>query len=238
MCDKPAAEPALPAPAPQVETAAAALPEALTLQIGRMAQDAAGILLGTAPSGSRPRIEVLVGRLDPHLRLAPCQKLEPYLPAGSPVLGRTRMGLRCTQGSKHWNVSLPLQVRVWARSLTASTALPFGTVLQAQHLVVAEVDLAALPDPAIGQPDSALGRTLSRGLEPGQALRRGDLKLRQWFNTGDTVRITAVGEGYAISSEGQALGPGLEGQSIRVRTETGRIISGMVSGDRRVDVAL
>ena len=194
--------------------------------------------MGTAPSGSRPRIEVLVGRLDPHLRLAPCQKLEPYLPAGSPVLGRTRMGLRCTQGSKHWNVSLPLQVRVWARSLTASTALPVGTVLQAQHLVVAEVDLAALPDPAIGQPDSALGRTLSRGLEPGQALRRGDLKLRQWFNTGDTVRITAVGEGYAISSEGQALGPGLEGQSIRVRTETGRIISGMVSGDRRVDVAL
>lgn len=203
-----------------------------------MAQDAAGILLGTSASAAGPRIEVLVGRLDPHLRLAPCLKLEPYLPAGSPLLGRTRMGLRCSQGPKLWNVSLPLQVRVWAQSLTAATVLPAGTVLQAQHLVVAEVDLAALPDPAVGRPEAALGRTLGRGLEPGQALRRGDLKLRQWFNTGDTVRITAVGAGYAVSSEGQALGPGLEGQSVRVRTEAGRTISGVVSGDRRVDVAL
>lgn len=225
-------------PVSHAETATTALPDALTLQISRMAQDAAGILLGTSASAAGPRIEVLVGRLDPQLRLAPCLKLEPYLPPGSPLLGRTRMGLRCSQGPKHWNVSLPLQVRVWAQSLTATTVLPAGTVLQAQHLVVAEVDLAALPDPAIARPEAALGRTLGRGLVPGQALRQSDLKLRQWFSTGDTVRITAVGAGYAVSSEGQALGPGLEGQSIRVRTETGRIISGVVSGDRRVDVAL
>jgi flagellar basal body P-ring formation protein FlgA len=40
----------------------------------------------------RPEIEV--GALDTRLRLAPCQQVEPYLPRGSRLWGRTRIGLR------------------------------------------------------------------------------------------------------------------------------------------------
>ena len=70
------------------------------------------------------------------------------------------------------------------------------------------------------------------------ALRLADLKTRQMFTTGDTVRIVGTGPGYAVSSEGLALGPGLEGQNVRVRTESGRIITGTATAARRVDVAL
>jgi flagella basal body P-ring formation protein FlgA len=208
----------------------------LTAEVQKMALDAAGIVWGD--SQQPPRIEVVVGRLDPRLKLAPCQRIVPYLPAGTRPLGRTRMGLRCAQGATPWNVSLPITVHVWAASLVASTALPAGTLLESRHLLAAEVDLAERADPAIGAPAAALGRTLARGLAAGEALRRGDLKSRQWFNTGDTVRIVAVGPGYAVSSEGQALGPGLEGQSARVRTEGGRIVTGVAAGERRIEVAL
>ncbi len=212
------------------------LPAALATEVSRLARDAAQIILGTA--ARQPRIEVLVGKLDAHLRLAPCAQIVPYLPAGARPLGRTRIGLRCAQGKALWNVSLPVEVRVWAASLTASTALPVGTVLEARHLVSAEVDLAERADPAIAEASVVLGRSLARGLSAGEALRRGDLKTIQWFNTGDTVRIVAVGPGYAVSSEGQALGPGLDGQAARVRTEGGRIVSGIAAGERRVDIAL
>ena len=50
--------------------------------------------------------------------------------------------------------------------------------------------------------------------------------------------VVAVGAGFAISAEGQALSPGLEGQSTRVRLEAGRIVVGMPVGERRIEVPL
>ena len=218
------------------QTALPALPESLAAEVQGLARQAAGTVSGE--SAKPPRIEVVVGRLDPRLKLAPCQRIQPYLPAGARPLGQTRMGLRCIQGATPWNVSLPIVVRVWAPSLVAATVLPVGTLLEARHLVLAEVDLAERADPAINAANVALGRTLARGLAAGEALRQTDLKTRLWFNAGDTVRIVAVGPGYAISSEGQAMGPGLEGQSARVRTEGGHVVSGIAVGERRVELAL
>ena len=227
---------ALAVPAPDGDAQVSQLPGPLATELKRMAQDAAAIVWGD--SQPPPRIEVVLGRLAPHLKLAPCQRIVAYLPAGTRPLGRTRMGLRCAQGATPWNVSLPVTVHLWGPSLVASTALPAGTVLAERHLMAAEVDLAERADAAIVAAPQALGRTLARGLAAGEALRRSDLKTRQWFNTGDTVRVVAVGAGYAVSSEGQALGPGLEGQTARVRTESGRIVTGIAAGERRIEVAL
>ena len=80
------------------------------------------------------RVEVEVGTLDPRLRLAPCEKVEPYVPSGTRLWGRSRIGLRCAQGPTPWNVYLPLVVRVFGPGLTAAAALPAGTVLTAADL--------------------------------------------------------------------------------------------------------
>lgn len=212
------------------------LTDALRGDIERMAQTAAATVWGA--QATPPRTEVIVGALSPQLRLAPCQQVQPYLPPGVRPLGRSRIGLRCIEGPSRWNISLPVTIKLWAQSLVASRLLPAGTVLTQDHLRQAEVDLAARPDPAIGEAQLALGRTLQRSLAAGDALRRGDLKTRQFFNGGDTVRIVAQGPGYAISSEGQALGPGLEGQTVRVRIDNGRVLSGIATGERRIEVAL
>ncbi len=229
---------ALAAPLGACAQAAAASPlsDALRSEIERMAQAAATTVWGahTPP----PRTEVIVGALNPSLKLAPCQQVQPYLPPGIRPLGRSRIGLRCIEGPTHWNVSLPVTIKLWAPSLVASGLLPAGTVLTQAHLRSAEVDLAERPDPAITEVQLALGRTLQRSLAAGDALRRGDLKTRQFFSGGDTVRIVAQGPGYAISSEGQALGPGLEGQSVRVRIDNGRVLSGIATGHRRIELAL
>jgi len=224
-------------PAPAAAPAdAPVLTDALRAEVQRMANDAALVVWGHAQQ--KPRVEVVVGSLPAHLKLAPCAQVQPYLPSGVRPLGRSRIGLRCTQGTAHWNVSLPVTVRLWAPSLVATGALPPGTVLEARHLGTAEVDLAERADSAISSSAAAIGRTLQRALQAGDAIRLADLKTRQLFNTGDTVRIVGVGPGYAVSSEGQAMGPGLEGQNARVRTESGRIVTGVATAERRVEVAL
>ena len=117
------------------------------------------------------------------------------------------------------------------------TALPAGTALTAAHLQPGEVDLADGAAP-LRVAEAALGRTLARPLGAGQALHPADLRARQWFAAGDTVQITAVGPGFRVSGEGQALGPGLEGQPARVRTEGGRVVVGVPVADRRLELNL
>jgi flagella basal body P-ring formation protein FlgA len=183
------------------------------------------------------RVEVEVGQLDPRLHLAPCERVQPYLPNGSKPWGKTRVGLRCEQGATHWNVFLPVTVKVFGRGLVAAAALPAGTTLAETDLREEEVDLAA-GGSAITSAQAALGRTLLRALNPGDALHQSDLKLRQYFAAGQTVQLVAVGSGYQVSGEGQALTPGLEGQTVRVRTDSGRVVTGQAVADHRVEIPL
>jgi flagella basal body P-ring formation protein FlgA len=111
-------------------------------------------------------------------------------------------------------------------------------VLEAGHLQQAEVDWAAGLTPAMADAGRLLGRTLARPLAAGAAVREGDLKQRQWFGAGDTVQLLARGTGFAVTGEGQALAPGIEGQPVRVRTEAGRVLSGLPVGRNRVEVQL
>jgi flagella basal body P-ring formation protein FlgA len=83
-----------------------------------------------------------------------------------------------------------------------------------------------------------LGRQLARPLPAGAAVRLADLKQRQWFAAGDTVQLMARGQGFSVGGEGQALGPGVEGQPVRVRTDNGRVLSGQAVGRNRVEVQL
>ena len=184
------------------------------------------------------RVEVEAGRLDPRLKLAPCARMEPYLPPGFRAWGSTRVGLRCLEGPTRWNVYLPVTVRVYGRALVAATVLPAGTVLTEGDLQTAEVDLAAQHQPALTDPAAAVGRALTVTLNPGDGLRQHHLKTRQWFAAGDTVKLIASGPGFSVQSEGTALSHGLEGQPARVRTENGRIVSGLPTGDRRVELSL
>src|SRR5256885_2483481 len=93
-------------------------------------------LAGAHRAGTR--VEVEVGELDARLRLAPCQRVEPYLPIGTRLWGRTRIALRCTAGVSHWNVFLPVTVKVFAQGLLAAAPLPAGTVVAEGDLRTAD----------------------------------------------------------------------------------------------------
>src|SRR3954466_9798070 len=159
------------------------------------------LALGKAAESGNARIEVSIGQLDPRLRLAPCQSIEPYLPSGVRLWGKARIGLRCKVGPTPWNVYLPITVKVFGRALVVPAGAAAGTVLAEADLVEAEVDLAEEFTPALVDPRLAVGRTLAQNLKPGQTLRQTHLKSRQWFAAGETVRVIASGAGFALESE-------------------------------------
>jgi flagellar basal body P-ring formation protein FlgA len=189
-----------------------------------------------APGGAR--VEVELGQLDPRLKLAPCNRIEPYLPAGARPWGRSRIGLRCLEGATRWNVSLPITVRVYASAPVLRDSLPAGTLLSEEHFTEQEIDWAERPAAPLTDIAVMAGRTLTRTLQAGQPLRDADLARKVWFGAGDVVKITALGTGFRVTTEGQALSRGLDGQTVRVRTEGGRIVTGTAVGDRQVEIPL
>ena len=213
------------------EDAAPALAAGLVEQVRSLAVDkAAGI--GAA------RVEVEVGQLDPRLHLAACERIEPYLPPNVRLWGKSRIGLRCKEGRVAWNVYLPIVVKVWGRALVLPAGAAAGSVIAAADLEEAEVDLAEEPAPVYVDRTLVVGRTLAATLRPGQALRQSHIKLRQWFAAGETVKVVAAGEGFALEGAGQAITNGIEGQPARVRTESGHVITGVPVGERRLELTL
>lgn len=207
------------------------LDKTLRLQLQKLALDSSRQAIPGVNS-----VEIEVGRLDPRLKLAPCERVEPYLPPATRLWGKARIGLRCTQGPTPWNVYLPITVKVFGTAWVAASSLAQGSMIGAGDLLQAEIDLAEDASPIINDPSQAAGRYLQRAIHAGQPVRTADVRPRQWFAAGDVVKVVAQGPGFSISASGEAMAHGIEGRPVRVRTEAGKIISGFAAGDRRVEV--
>jgi flagellar basal body P-ring formation protein FlgA len=191
-----------------------------------------------AGQGSRsPRVELALGQLDPRLKLAPCDKVRAFMPAGTRLWGSARVGLRCEQGPVRWTVYWPVTVKVWGPALVVARSARVGDSLSEADVQVAEVDLAA-GSPAVQRVSDIIGRKLARNLEAGHSLRQDDLKVRRWFAAGDMVQLLVRGSGFQVAAEGTALTPGDEGQCARIRTENGKVVCGQPVGERRVELSL
>jgi len=194
------------------------------------------LAVGKPGEPGAPRVEVVVGQLDPRLHLAPCERIEPYLPPNARMWGRSRIGLRCTRGPVAWNVYLPITVKAWGRALVMPTGAQAGSVVEESELDEADVDLAEEASPVVIDRRLIAGHTLTQSLRPGQAIRQAHLKARQWFAAGDSVRVVAVGAGFTTESVGQAVTHGIEGQPARVRIESGAVVTGAPAGVRRMEL--
>jgi len=219
----------------QIGTAAADMPPDVNRSTRQWLDDA--VAKAQIP-GLPLRLEVEVGQLDDRLRLAPCSRVEPYLPTGLRLWGRTRIGLRCLEGQVRWNVFLPVTVKAWGPAWVLKAGAQPGTVLNLDDAMEAEVDWASEPSPVLADATQWVGQQASRLLIPGQALRQSMVRPTQAFAAGTQVRVVAEGAGFQVTSDGQAMGAGVIGQNVRVRMDNGRIMSGVVLDKNTVRIEI
>lgn len=210
-----------------------------TPELGAITQRWLDGALAQAPTGALPlRLEVAVGQLDARLRLAACARVEPYLPAGARLWGRTRLGLRCLDGAVRWNVFLPITVKAYGPAWVLAAPVAAGAVLTEQDAVEAEVDWAAESAAIVANPAAWVGLIAARPLAAGQALRQNMVRAPDLFKSGAPVRVVVQGMGYAVTASGQAMSAGSQGQNVRVRMANGRVVTGTVLEDGTIDAAL
>lgn len=193
----------------------------------------------TQVHGATPlRMDVVVGSLDARLKLAACGNMEPYLPPGSRLWGKTRVSVRCVDGVSRWNVSLPVTVSAWGPAWVIRGPVSPGSALSQNDVVEAEVNWAEEPGAVLREPAQWLGYSATRSLTTGQTLRADMVRPAQVFQAGSQVKVVAQGTGFQIASDGQALTAGVVGQVARVRMENGRVASGIVLDIKTVKIEL
>jgi flagella basal body P-ring formation protein FlgA len=190
-----------------------------------------------AQGGGLSRFDVQLGAPDTsRIALAPCRRTEPFVPSGARLWGRSSLGLRCVDGAT-WTLVVPVTVTAWGPALVAATPLSAGTMPAAYDLREQEIELTRELPGLLRETSQLQGRTLTRNLQPGQALRAEMLRATPVLQAGDPVRLRIVGTGFAITASGYALASASDGQSLRVRTDFGRILTGIAREGRQVDVA-
>lgn len=193
-------------------------------------------LPGSDSADPAMRVDVQLGRLNPALRLAACERIEPFLPPNARLWGKTHIGVRCVAGAS-WTTMLPVTVSVFGPALVANVPMSVGSLPDPRNFRVDEVDWTRARAAPIADPALLAGRSLGRPLSAGQVLYANDLRIPQTVSAGDPVHIRVLGPGFSVSATGFALAGAGEGQSLRVRTEAGRMLVGTVR-NRAVEVRL
>ena len=200
-------------------------------------QPALAAAMGQADTGAL-RPEIVLGALDSRLRLAECYRVEPYLPPGTRLWGRSRIGLRCVDGPVRWNVFLPVTVRAWGPAWVLKRPVTAGSILVQEDADIAEIDWAEQFASVVANPESWIGQQAAYSLPAGQAIRQNMVKPVPVFKPGAQVRVISSGAGFQVTAIGRALSDGIEGQSVRIQLKGGRIVTGTVRNGQVEDVLL
>lgn len=172
--------------------------------------------------------------IDPRLAMPACNTLEAFLPAGSQFIGNTAIGVRCME-KNGWSIFVPVRIKVSLDLLVTVRQLPLGHTLQQQDLTSQTVGISQ----NVGFTDltQVIGKVLRYSIAAGQVLREDMLRLPFSVTQGRTVQLVTQGDGFNISSEAVALSNASEGQSVQIRTGSGRVISGIARTNGLVEVS-
>ena len=182
-----------------------------------------------------PGVSIEIPPLDARTRVSECSSLEVFVPAGTRLWGKSRVGVRCT-APKRWLIYQPVSVKVSGYFLASTRQIKAGESLSDPDLRREAGELTALPDDVLVAADDVRGRTVRKAIAADQPIRKDHLQRELIFRQGAKVRIVVRGNGFSVSSEGTALVNGYEGEIARVKNAAGRTVEGRVRAAGHVEI--
>jgi flagella basal body P-ring formation protein FlgA len=169
--------------------------------------------------------------------LTQCTALEPFLPPGARVWGRTTVGMRCV-GEHPWTLYLQARVAVNGTYYVTSREIAPGQSVSQADIEARQTDLTNMPRSVVTDLSQIVGTAALTRITAGMPLRMDLLRTVNAVKFDQPVKLVAQGAGFSISSEGRALGNAAPGETVQVRTGSGQIISGVVKDGGTVEVPM
>jgi flagella basal body P-ring formation protein FlgA len=172
---------------------------------------------------------------DPRLRLPDCPTPLFSLPSGASLWGSGSLGARC-EAPAAWALYTPYRIRLSGPGLVSRHAARARQGLGAEDVAAARVEYQAAPESYLRDPAQLRGAQLAVPVASGTALRHDMLRRPPLIKAGQRVRIIIEGTGFRIGQEGIAQQAGAEGETIRLKTASGKLLHGRVEQDGSVSV--
>ncbi len=175
---------------------------------------------------------ISVGRLDPNLRLVACDEpLQTSQPPGARALGATSVNVRC-EGSQHWSIFIPVQVRERRRVMVATRTLTPGTVIAVSDVVMGDIWITDAAGDYVEEPASLVGKKVLRVIGAGSPLPMSGLHYPRTIQRGAPVTLAIEIGTLAVKMSGVAMQDGAIGDRIQARNNTSqRVVEGVISAE-------
>lgn len=193
-----------------------------------------GAFLQQQTAGQPGQMNYQVEDIDPRLVLQACDDLEPFLPTGSRLIGKTSVGVRCNR-DKGWTIFVPVQIKLTQQLLINTRQLAAGHVISADDLSTQSREVNRLD--GLTDPLQVVGKVLRYSISAGQMLRSEMLRVPYSVKQGQTVQLLVQGDSFSIRSSGVALNDASEGQLAKVRNYAGSVVNGVAHGNGVVEIA-
>lgn len=190
--------------------------------------------LTTQAVGLPGEIKVVVGAIDPRLKMPACPAPQGFLSPANKAWGKTTVGVRCS--APNWTIYVQATVHVTGDYVVAAVPLAQGQTITESDLAKVKGDLTMLPAGIIVDASQAVGRTVTSSVRLGAPVRQDALRNQQAIHQGQSVRVVYNGAGFSVSSEARALNNANEGQMTQVRTQSGQVLTGIAKLGGIVDM--
>lgn len=205
------------------------------IQNATTTQQAIQHFLQSQTAGLPGKVEIVVGSIDPRLSMTACIALEPFIPRGGKIWGKTTVGVKCT-APEPWTIYVQANIIVIADYIATTKPIAQGQTIGADDLTVLQGDLTLLPPGIITAAAQAIGKNSAVSIPVGTPLRQDSLRNLPAVRQGQSVRLISVGAGFQISSEGKALNTASEGQPAQARTQSGQVVNGIAKTGGIIEV--
>lgn len=191
------------------------------------------------PGGANESPEIVLGHLDPRLRLKACDApLQAFLPAGAKLQGKLNVGIRCPD-EKNWTVYLSAEIKIFSEIAVAARPLSRGEALRAGDTIPMRMEVTKLNSGYYLQSDSLDGKILRQSIPAGRPLTPNMLRAPLMVRRGDNVTIVAAGAGLQVRMKGKALQDAALGERVSVQNlRSKRIVEGTAVEPGQVQVLM
>ena len=184
--------------------------------------------------GTPPTITAGTPRND---RLADCDDPAAFLPPGARLRSGMNVGVRCTV-PQVWTTYVPVSIQMDVTYLVAARSIAADQPIGPDDIEARLVDLGRLPAQAVRQASELEGMVATNRINAGSVFKTSALRSPLSVVRGQQVRIVANGNGFSVSSEGQAMATAGPGSTVQVRTKSGQMVSGVVRHAGLVEITL
>lgn len=170
-------------------------------------------------------------------KLPDCDQFQVFLSSGQNLRSRLSVGVRCV-APQQWVGYAQANLSIQGFYYVPTHNLKPGLTLSLDDLAAREGDLLRLAPGIVADPSRIIGYVTTQNIQAGSPIKSRALRDPESILKGQAVRLQARGIGFLATTEGRAMQSGAPGAQVKVRTDSGRIVSGTILNANTVQVVM